>query len=147
MVVFSFACIYCCAFVVVKSVGESLTPSQGCAACARILHIESCEHAGAVTCCAVKRSSAFAADSVQVSEDTVAVCLSVVADGLDVEHVAVKEFRPSKFGVASDVIRVCSRLELLGGVLDRLQCQGSGVRCERVWRGGELVKSCLMVSK
>ena len=133
MAVFSFACVYCDGFVVVKAVSETLAPSQGSSACACIFHVESREHADAVAGCAVERAGAFGSDSMQVSEHTVAVGFGVVADGLDVEHVAVQEFRPCKFGIASDVIRIQARLELLGGLLDGLDGERGGVCCECVW--------------
>ena len=63
MAVFSFACVYCDGFVVVESVCEALTPSQGSSACACIFHVESSEHSDAVAGCAVESAGAFGSDS------------------------------------------------------------------------------------
>jgi len=89
VIVFSFACVYCDRFFVVKAVSEALRPREGCAACARILHIKSGQHAGAVAGCAVESSGAFAADAVEVSQHAVSVGLGMVSDRLHVKHVAV----------------------------------------------------------
>ena len=102
------------------AVGEALGPCERRAAGAGILHIEAGEHADAVAGGSVERSGAFAADSMEVGEDAVAVCFGVVADGLDIEHVAMQEFCSAELGVASDVVGIQACLELLGGVFDGL---------------------------
>jgi len=128
-------------------VGESLGPCKRRAAGGRILHIKSGEHADAVACSSVERAGALAADSVEVGKDAIAVGFGVVADGLDIEHVAVQEFRSSNFGVAADVVGVEARLELLGGGFDGLDGERGGVCCKGVWRCGEFVEPGLVVTE
>ena len=71
----------------------------------------------------------------------------MVADGLHIKHVSVEEFCSSEFGVAADVVGVEARLEFLGGLLDGLDGERAGVRCESIWRGGEFVEAGFVISK